>query len=398
MGAMFQHPRLRSPLLVECMIYLAMSMPLGLFGAAWPQERQQFGQSSGALGLLVLAYGVGRLSTAATALPILRRVHIRTANTVLCVLFVIADLIAGFGRNFVVLLICFATIGLLTGALDSLGARFQTLIRNVGSAGLMFGCYGLGAALGPAVSAVFSWTAGFVLAALLALVAALLALRPQVDWPDGLVEPRRHKTSSVSAVPTAPLVASLLAIAGFCALEATTANWSATYLETARGAGAVAASLAVSGFWVGITFGRLFLGRLHWAPSQILRFAGVTVAVILLLILLLPPQFGLFGFTFLGLALAGIFPTLLSTTADRVGRSAAGRVSGQQLITANLAATCVSSALGLLVVRSGAQVIIFVLLALSLFAVPALFLCTRQLDAGAPDSDELSTTQHESAQ
>jgi predicted MFS family arabinose efflux permease len=366
------------------MIYLAMSTPLGLFGAAWPQQRQQLGQSSGALGLLILAYGIGRLSTAATALPILRRVHIRVANTVLCLLFVVADLVAGFGRNFVMLIVCFAVIGLLTGALDSLGARFQTLVRNVGSAGLMFGCYGLGAALGPAVSAVFSWTAGFVLAALLALVAALLAVRPQVDWPVGLVEPRHKPKALAAETRTVPLVLSLLAVAGFCALEATSANWSATYLEGARGASAVAASLVVSGFWAGITFGRLFLGRVPWPPSRILTVAGLSVLVTLVLIALLPTPLAMFGFVFLGLALAGIFPTLLSTTADRVGHAAAGRVSGWQLLTANLAATCVSALMGLLVVRCGPQVIIFVLMGVSMCALPVLILCTRMHSPDEP--------------
>ncbi len=369
--------RLRSPLFVECMIYLAISTPLGLFGAAWPQQREQFGQSSGALGLLILAYGIGRLSTAATALPILRRVHIRVANTALCLMFVVADLVAGFGRNFVMLIVCFAVIGLLTGALDSLGARFQTLVRDVGSAGLMFGCYGLGAALGPAVSAIFSWTAGFVLAALLALFAALLAVRPQVDWPAGLMEPRHKRKVPAAEIPPVPLVLSLLAVAGFCALEATSANWSATYLEGARGASAVAASLGVSGFWAGITFGRLFLGRVPWPPSRILTVGGLSVLVTLVLIALAPTRLAMFGFVFLGLALAGIFPTLLSTTADRVGHAAAGKVSGWQLLTANSAATCVSALMGLLVVRFGPQVIIFVLIGVALCALPVLILCTR---------------------
>jgi predicted MFS family arabinose efflux permease len=387
---MSQSPRLRSPLLVECMIYLAISTPLGLFGAAWPQQREQFGQSSGALGLLILAYGIGRLSTAATALPILRRVHIRVANTVLCLLFVVADLVAGFGQNFVMLIVCFAVIGLLTGALDSLGARFQTLVRNVGSAGLMFGCYGLGAALGPAVSAVFSWTAGFVLAALLALVAALLAVRPQVDWPVALVEPRHKHKVPAAEIPPVPLVLSLLAVAGFCALEATSANWSATYLEGARGASAVAASLAVSGFWAGITCGRLFLGRVPWPPSRILSVAGLSVLVTLVLIPLVPTRLAMFGFVVLGLALAGIFPTLLSTTADRVGHTAAGKVSGWQLLTANLAATCVSALMGVLVIRFGPQVIIFVLMGVSLCALPVLVLCTR---LHSPDAQVVSLQQ-----
>jgi predicted MFS family arabinose efflux permease len=92
----------------------------------------------------------------------------------------------------------------------------------------------------------------------------------------------------------------------------------------------------------------------------------------------------MFGFVFLGLALAGIFPTLLSTTADRVGHAAAGRVSGWQLLTANLAATCVSALMGLLVVRFGPQVIVFVLMGVSLCALPVLILCTRMHSPDEP--------------
>jgi len=379
------------------MIYLAIAAPLGIYGAAWPQSQQQFGQDSGALGFLVLAYGLGRLSTSATALPILRRVHIRIANTALCVMFVIADLVAAFGRNFAVLVACFVVIGLLTGSLDSLGARFQSLVRNVGSSGLMFGCYGLGAALGPAVSGVFSWQAGFVLAAVLALVAAALSANAQVNWPKALLEPRQPLLASAAKAPLWPLAISLVTVSVVCALEATTATWSATYLEEARDATAVSASFAVSGFWLGITLGRLLLGRLPWSAQKILVVSGTTAAATLILIPVVPLEVAFGGFVILGLAIAGLFPTLVSTTATRVGANAAGRVSGWQLLAANFSATSLAALIGVIVIDSGAQVIIYVLIATSVCSVVALTLCSRIHVCEPPGSGEFLITQPQHA-
>ncbi|MEX0768809.1 MAG: MFS transporter [Microthrixaceae bacterium] len=394
---MLRHQNFRSPLVVECMIYLAIAAPLGIYGAAWPVSQQQFDRDSGSLGLLVLAYGLGRLSTSATALPLLRRVNMRVANTGLCVLFVVADLVAAFGRNFFGLVACFAMIGLLTGSLDSLGARFQSLIRNVGSSGLMFGCYGLGAALGPAVSGLFSWTTGFVVAAGLALIAAILASNHRVDWPHGLLETRENAPGLVAKVPLWPLAISLVTVSLVCALEATTATWAATYLEDGRGAKALLSSLAVSGLWLGITLGRLLLGRVPWPSQKILVISGFSAAITVGLIPILPVNLACGAFVFLGVAIAGLFPTLVSTTATRVGTDAAGRVSGWQLLAANLAATSLAALLGLLVVISGAQIIIYVMISIALCSLVALVFCARIHVAEHSQNGELSITQPERA-
>ena len=41
---------------MECLIFLAFGAPIGMLGAGWPEARQLFGQSSGALGIAAVIY------------------------------------------------------------------------------------------------------------------------------------------------------------------------------------------------------------------------------------------------------------------------------------------------------------------------------------------------------
>jgi fucose permease len=352
-------PDRRSPLLVQCVTYLGFSMPIGMLGAGWPDARNLFDASSGSLGLVAGGYGMGRLATSAVALPILRRWTIRQASVVLGIGLAASCAAVAITRSFAVLVVAMALIGLLTGCLDSLGNRYQSVVRDVGSAGLMFGSYGVGSTLGPALVATTSWTVGYLAAAAVIATAALLAASRAVDWPDALQTPEApvHERAPVH-VPVGALVLSLSVFAIYPGIEVVTANWAASYLEGDRGVSATVAGLAMSGFWAGMTLGRLSLGRISAMgggipTGRLLVLAGTGVAVLYGLLPLVPAPVAVGGLALAGVALAGMFPMLMSTTADRVGVAAAGRVTGWQLLTGNVAATTLSSAVGLGVARIG---------------------------------------------
>src|SRR5690606_39009121 len=124
-------------------------MPVAMLGAGWPEARQLVDRPSGALGLVAAVYGLGRLATSATAQVILRRWTIRRASTCLALVLAAACLVVGLGRSYPLLVASFAVVGVVSGALDSLGARYQTVVQRVRDAGLMFGSYGVGATIGP---------------------------------------------------------------------------------------------------------------------------------------------------------------------------------------------------------------------------------------------------------
>ena len=364
----------RSPLLAQCLVFFAFAMPIGVYPAGWPQERGAFGQSAAALGTLAVVYGIGRLATSASSTVLLARVSVRAVTVAVCLGLAAVEGLLGLTRAFPLLLAGIAVVGLTSGVLDSLGARYQAEIRDVRRAGLMFGSYGVGATVGPAVVAVAGWTAGFAVAAAAATAAAIAAGRPGVAWPAGMGDRPPPRAERAGTLDVRGVVLSLALAASAVALEAGTGSWMATWFEDGRGTGASAAALAVSGFWGGVTVGRLLLGRSRARAATILTRAPAAVLVGYVVVGVSPPPVAMVALVAVGAAQGVVFPTILSTTVDRVGRAGAGRVSGWQLLAANIGATSVIALVGVAVARTGDMAPIVVLGVVALVAVP---LCGR---------------------
>ena len=162
---------------------------------------------------------------------------------------------------------------------------------------------------------------------------------------------------------TAPAVlVSLGLFAAFVSIEVTTGGWLATVLEDARGVDDRLAGLSVGAFWGGITIGRLLLGRFDLPDRALLLGVGVLV-ISFTGLAVVPAPFVLPLALAAGVALAPQFPTLLAHTGNRVGEEAAGRVSGWQLIAANVAATSLAALTGVIVAATGPAAPLAVLVA-----------------------------------
>jgi len=386
-----RRPLRSSPVVVQAVVFWAFAAPIGMLGAAWPEGRLRVDRPSEALGLVVTGYGLGRLSTSATALAVLRRVGIGPATAVVCVALAGAQVVIATTGSYAVLVAAATAVGLASGALDSLGNRYQTAVRDVRQAGLVFGAYGVGATAFPALVAITSWPVGFFAGAGAAVLAGALALSPAVAWPPALAE---HRGPPPARVPTtagvrAAAAWSLGAFALFCTLEIVTGNWAATYLEDGRGASGRAAGLTVSGFWGGITVGRLVLGRLRAAPRPLLVGGGVATSALLLAVPLLPRPLALAAYPLLGLALAPLFPTLMATTADRVGPDHAGRLGGYQLVAMNLGGTGLSALVGVAVGAWDARAVGWVAAALVAVGLPLLLRTSRLVPSERPEPRHL---------
>lgn len=389
--------RRRDPLLVECLIFLSFGAPIAMLGAGWPEARDLYGQSGGALAWPASLYGIGRLVTAPSALPILRRWPIRRANAVLGAVLAGAGAAVAVTRSFPVLCAAFAVIGLTSGCLDALGNRFQTVVRSVGSAGLMFGSFGVGATVGPVLVAVTAWTPAFLAAAAVAALAAASASRRRVAWPAALqqAEPP-HGEHSRLGVPRWVVALSLSLFAIYCGIEVTTGNWGATYLEGHRGVSGAAAAWAMSGFWAGMTLGRLGLGLVSGPGRPLdarrtLVFSGILATVVYMAIPLVPAPVAIALFGIAGISLAAMFPTLMSTTADRVGVGATGRVMGWQLVAANLFELGLSAVVGVAVGVAGTGTSAVILAGLSVVGLPLLVKSTSLHAADSTDPSGRAT-------
>ena len=359
----------RSPIAVLCVVYLAFGMPIAMIGVAWPTLRDDLGRSDGDLGVLVLAYGLGRLATSASSGALLARLRFGIAEALTLVGLALAGAWVATTPSWPWLVTAIALVGLLSGVLDSLGARFLAVSASVRQAGLAAGSYGVGATIGPIVLALADSVAvGFLTGAAVALVAAAVVVSPGVEWPERLVLHRSTPvepvdTPSARSLLTAPaVVVSLGLFAAFVAIEVTAGGWLAAVLEDARDLDSRLAGLAVGGFWAGITIGRLLLGRID-LPDRAL-FVSVAVMLACFVALTVVPSWAVIPVTVVtGVALAPQFPTLMAHTGDRVGVPLAGRVSGWQLIAGNIGGTGLAALTGVIVDATGPAAPLAVLVA-----------------------------------
>lgn len=368
-----------------CVAYLSFGMPFAMMGVAWPEARGGFGQPSSMLGVLAAVAGLGRLSTSASGGALLARFGMRRSATGACVVLALCNAVLVVTPAYAVFVAAFLFVGVASGMLDSLGARYLATVRDVGAGGLLAGSYGVGSTLGPGVIALTHWRVGFVVAALASALAAMLLGRGSLTWPAALHDDARsararRRASEQAEQPLIPWVAvttSLAVFAVFVALEVTAGQWGATFLEDHRGTSGRTAGLATSGFWAGITVGRLLLGRVH-VPARRLLLGSITLALIAFsLAAVAPLPVAVAAFLAAGVAIAPGFPTLLATTSERVGDALAGRVSGWQLVAANIAATGLAALTGLIVDLTGPGAPIVVLVVVTVAGLAALQVSLR---------------------
>ncbi len=367
-------------------VFLAFAMPSSMLGVMWPDVRERFGQSLGALGIVVLAYGLGRLSMATSGRPIVARIGTgRAFVAALVALGGVCVLLAG-AVSWPMFLAAVAALGAVAGCLDSIGATFIAGRANVGDAGLIHGFYGLGATIGPLVVAIMpSWRLAVGASAVVATGALVTAASVSRAWPAAVnsAATSRHSESS-SPTPWAPVVVSVLALGTFVAIEVTTGQWAYTYLTDARGVSDTMAAVGVAGFWGGSTVGRLTMA--HPAVVRLTDRAGLVgmagLAAALLLGVVVGPGFlSIVLLTIAGVVLAPVVPSLLATTAVRVGPELAARASGWQLVASNLGAIGVPALVGALVDSRGPDVIPAVTISVLVgIGVPLLVVVSRLPD------------------
>ncbi len=372
----------RATVLSVSITYLAFAVPTSMLGVLWPDVRERFGQSLGKLGLVTLAYGIGRLSTATIGRRAIRRMGMGPAFSAGLVTFAITCAFMALSTSWVTFLAAVAALGAAAGSLDSIGATFIAGRASVGDAGLIHGSYGIGATIGPViVASLQNWRLSAAAGAIVAGGALVAAASARGQWLlSTTVEPT--EAAPTARVPRFAVTVSMLTLGAFVAIEVMTGVWAFTYLTEGRGVTDRAAAIGVAGFWAGATLGRLTMS--HPAVARLINRVGLAgvasaCAAMLLGLVVAPRGVGLGCLVLAGVALAPIVPSMFATTSDRVGASLVTRVSGWQLIATNLGAITVPAFVGELVDSQGPDIIPAVAIAIIVAVGIPLLLVTKRL-------------------
>jgi len=364
--------------------FASFAVPISMVGVYWPGVRADLGRSLGDLGLVSLAYGLSRMSTALTGRRMVASFGLGHAFPIALTALMCASLATAAAPDWPLFLVAIAAVGAVSGMLDSLGAAFITAIGDISSAGLIHGMYGFGATVGPVIVVVApGWRWSAVAAAAAVLAALCFAVSVRDAWPD-ITPPDPVAVEAAlppPAVPRFTIAGSLGAFAALVALEVTTGTWIFAYLTGHRAIGDETAAIGVSGFWAGLMVGRLVLAR-PVAAALVERLGTVVLVVISLATLgsttVLPPAATVAAVGLTGVALGPLIPTLFARTAQRVGNVMAARMAGRQLLATNVGAIGVPTLTGFLVDQFGPGAIMIVMLTtIGVFALPLLAILRR---------------------
>jgi fucose permease len=354
---------------IALVAFVALGLPAGMLGVAWPSMRAAFDQPLAALGQLLLAETFGYLTGSSASGFLSDRFGTRAVLVGSALAWASAMLAFVAAPAWPLLLLGMVALGLGGGGIDAGLNAFVALRRGPGAMNLLHACYGIGATIGPLVlTAVLaggrSWRLPYagLLALQLVLVAAYLLTGRA--W-GGRRRPRETSAGPV-AIPWALVATGLALFFVYTGVEVATGQWSYTYLITARSAPPTAAGVAVSAFWAGLTAGRLgaaMLGR-RLAPLALLNASVAVTIVAMALFWWSPaPAVGYTGLVLAGVGLAAVFPALVTLTPRRVGEDVAARVVGLQLGAAGSGASLAPAGIGVLLQWGGTALLAPCLLA-----------------------------------
>jgi fucose permease len=405
---------MRSNLLriVAFLSFLALGLPDGMLGVAWPSISTTFRIPLGSLGVLMAGFTVGYVVTTALIGTLISAfgygaVLIGSVASIASGGLVLAGA-PGFGLAILATVLLGIGSGLLDGGLNAYGAAFFRP-RDLN---WLHAFYGVGATIGPAIMTPMiiagpGWRGGYIVVAGVASFVTLLFVLTRRSWDLGTngsnlpVAPEATSseagassgsievagrsvawgggtTGDAADIPTVDDAAGpsrrqvRLITAGsitifflYTGMEVVAGQWVFSLFTLERGISAARAGTWVAFYWAALTAGRIVFGWISERIGVTIILRGALAGVGLGMLLLLPSPFPLaapIGLAMMGFFLAPIFPLLIGETPRRVGVSRANHLIGFQIAAANIGAVSLVAAVGGAVETIGLEVVPWALL------------------------------------
>ena len=344
--------------------FVSLGLPDAALGVAWPSLRDEFGLAQNRLGLVLIGGACGHVASGFFAGRLLSRfgVGLLLAGST----GLVAAAAFGYAASpfWLAFLAVAALHGLGSGAIDAGLNTFAAHRLSARHMNWLHACYCLGAMIGPLVmTAVLAsgqpWRAGYAAIGFSLLVLTVLFAMTRRRWNDGAAD--HHSTPAAGTFETLLHPAVLLQMLVFflyTGLEVVVGQWSFTVFTESRGVSEKAAGVWVGIYWGCIGVGRVLFGFVveRFGIDPLLRgaLAGAVAGTILFAGPWTTPAF--VGLALIGLALAPVYPCLMTRTPQRLGPALAVHAVGFQVSAAMLGAAILPGAVGLAVGRFDLEV------------------------------------------
>ena len=360
-------------ILLAYIAFVALGMPDGLLGVAWPSIRNSFSIPLDAIGMFLFAAVTGYMTSSFLSGILISRIGVGRVLAVSCAMTGVAL----FGYTFVpewwMMVLLGVIAGLGAGAID---AGLNTYVAAHFSEGLMqwlHASWGIGVTLGPIImtvglSTMNSWHAGYRIVGgfQLALAACFVVTLPMWNHKDaatGTEEPKRltdYKTPMGETLRQPRVWLSILLFFLYVGAESSLGTWTYSLLTESRGIDPTVAGFFAGSYWAMFTVGRVVAGLFaKRAGVNTLVTGGLIGAMLGACLLIWNPTAvtNLLAVALIGFSIAPIFPALMSGTGQRVGDHYAANTIGVQMTAAGLGTAVIPGLLGVLANRTSLEVV-----------------------------------------
>ena len=361
-------------LLIIYVAFISLGLPDAMLGAAWPVMQSELNLPLAGAGLISMIISAGTIFSSLFSGMLIRRLGTGRLTLISVLTTALALLGYSFSTNYLWLCLIAVPLGLGAGAVDA--ALNDFVARNFAARHMnwLHSFWGIGATTGPIIMAFMlnqtgHWQMGYRTVAIVQVVLVAILTISLPLW-QRFPTPASPQTASGGGKirNIKGITPNLAAFFAYCAVEASTGLWAASFLVNERGLSEVLAAGGASSYYLGITIGRFLNGFLSTKIAAMSLVRGGEAMILLGIVLMfLPfPILSLAGLMIIGLGCAPIYPTLLHETPRRFGAENSARLMGLQMATAYCGLTLIPPLLGLIVGRFGLRLYPIGLLLLAL--------------------------------
>ena len=322
-------PALRMQIAIAFFAFILIGANDGAIGVLIPSLQIQYSVNKATIGFLFFSAVLGYLIAAFNSGPLVAKLGIRSFLLLGVGCFLASTVVLSIIPPFWLTLLMLLPLGFGGGTLDAgLNSYIASLPRNTALLNYLHAFYGIGALLGPLVASTIlavglRWN---VVYGTWAVISVLVLISVAAFYKSRTPTGQEEVTKAEKNVLVDALKRRIVWIAAFFLLfyvgtEVSLGSWSYSFLLAERHGIPLFSGWAVSGYWIGLTLGRLVLPQVarRFGDKRLIQGCLVGVMVGILLIWLVPfSSASAVGLCLTGFCLGPIFPTTIALMSQLV--------------------------------------------------------------------------------
>lgn len=366
----------RSPkiglLILAYIAFIALGMPDGLLGVAWPSIRSGFGVALDSVGIMLPIATAGYMTSSFLSGPLISRWGVGKVLTVSCILTGTTLITYTLVPEFWMMAVMGVVAGLGAGAIDAGLNNYVAHNYNEGLMQWLHASYGVGITCGPVIMTIAlttwnSWRLGYRVVGIFQFVMALCFLITLPIWAkveamkEGALEqvnaPAKVAMKHTMGSPRSWFSALLFFL--YVGAEVSFGTWTYSLLVESRQIDPGLAGIVAGSYWATFTIGRIIAGLYakKVGVNSLVQWSLIAAIVGAGLLIWNPATWAnLLAVAIIGLAIAPIFPSFISGTSQRVGEAHTSNTIGMQMAASGLGTAIIPSLLGVLAARFSLEV------------------------------------------